>query len=201
MSLRDFLAQYGTSVSQLPRIAGRYVGGSVVVCGDAHCIWADLGRLGCRSGNGVARKGWDFMLVNRMVEVFPGRVEHAYSNVAEVLIRHVRCRRDEYMHEFGMPLACHSRTDGTDWVWPWHGGGTSGLGAILTAIALGYERIVLAGLPLDNGPHNGEPFWRKTRFEVEAPDDDPHWQRAIKFAFDGKVKSMSGRTKQWLGSP
>jgi hypothetical protein len=198
--VKEYLGQYGISASSFPAIAGRH-GGNIVVCGDARCIWDDLERFGCHSGNGVSRPYWDFMLVNRLVEVFPGRVDHAYSNVAEVLMRHVRCRRDEYMHEFGMPVACHSRTEGTEWIWPWNGGGSSGLGAILTSLALGYDHIVLAGMPLDESGHNGEPPWRKCRFTTEVTDDDPHWQRAIKFAFEGKVTSMSGRTKLWLGSP
>jgi hypothetical protein len=199
MALAEYLAAYGIP-NNLPKIAGKYRGG-VVVCGDAACVWDDLERFGCRGDNAVEKRGWDFLTVNRMVEVFPGRISHAYSNVASVLMRHVACRRDEYTDEFGPPLATHSRTQGTGNVWPWHGGGTSGLGAILTAVALGYDKIVLAGMPLDNGGHNGEPPWRKTRFTVEVTDDDPEWLKAIDMAFDGKVRSLSGRTAKWLGSP
>ncbi len=83
--------------------------------------------------------------------------------------------------------------------WPWTKHGTSGLGAILTALALGYEEIVLCGMPLDESGHNGEPPWRKCGFLNEVPDADPHWRLAIDLAFGGKVKSMSGRTKEWLG--
>ena len=197
--LREFLEFYGTPY-RFPSIAGTYKGGAIV-CGDSACIWDDLERFGCRSGNGVFKPGWDVVTVNRAVETFPGVVEHAYSNVAGVVNRHVAARRDDYAAEFGKPHHTHSRTDGTDWVWPWHGGGTSGLGAILTALALGYEKIVLCGMPLDNKRHNGEPPWRKTRFTVEVPDNDPHWDRAMRVAFDGKVTSMSGRTKYWLGNP
>lgn len=199
MSLRDFLAFYGTSDANFPHIAGSYRGG-VVVCGDAACVWEDLERFGCRWQNSVAKDGWDFFTVNRLVEVFPGRVEHCYSNVAKVLMRHVEARRDDYV-AFGPPLATHSRTVGTDFVWPWHGGGTSGFGAILTALALGYDEIVLAGMPLDDSPHNGEPHWIKTPFHTEVADDDPHWRRGIDVAFEGRVKSLSGRTRDWLGEP
>lgn len=199
MSLREFLSFYGTSLDFEP-IAWTYRGG-VIICGDAACIWDDLERFGCKSGNGVAKEGWDFCTVNRAVETFPGLVEHAYSNVGAALRRFVAARRDDYSAEFGPPKHTHSRTIGSDWCWPWHGGGTSGLGAILTALALGYERIVLCGMPLDNGRHNGEPPWRKTRFTTEVPDDDEHWLRAMNLAFEGKVKSMSGRTMHWLGAP
>lgn len=201
MSLLQFLDNYGTSGRMLPRLPVCYDEGSIVVCGDAGCIWEDLACFNCCDVNSVAKPGWQFMTVNRLVEVFPGRIEHAYSNVAKVLMRHVDDRRDEYAHEFGPPQHTHSRTVGTEYVWPWHGAGTSGLGAVLTAVALGYERIVLAGMPLTNMHHNGEPPWRVTRFTREVEDNDEHWKRAIKLAFDGKVKSLSGRTKDWLGAP
>jgi hypothetical protein len=199
MGLPEFLSRYGTA-PVFPDIAGSYRGG-VIVCGDAECVWDDLDRFDCRSGNGVAKSGWDFCTVNRLVETFPGKIEHCYSNVAKVLQRHIACRRDEYADEFGPPRHTHSRTEGTKWVWPWHGGGTSGLGAILTMLACGYETVVLAGMPLDNSPHNGEPWWRKTRFASEVRELDPEWQHAIDLAFDRKVTSLSGRTATWLGFP
>jgi hypothetical protein len=200
LSLRDYLAHYGISPKDFPPIAGKYSGG-IVVCGDAACIWEDLLGFGCAHSNGIVKHGWDFLTVNRLIEVFPGRVDHCYSNVGAVLLRHVHCRRDEYRIEWGSPLNTHSRTDGTQWIWPWNGGGTSGLGAVLTALALGYERVVLAGMPLDNGPHNGEPPWRVTRFTTEVGPGDQYWQLACDMAFNGKVKSLSGRTRDWLGSP
>lgn len=199
MISQDYLDQYG--ITKFPKIAGSYNHRSVVVCGDASCIWEDLERFGCRNGNEVAKYGWDFMTVNRLVETFPGRIDHAFSNVAAVLNRFVAARRDEYEGEFGPPLATHSRTEGTDFVWPWNGGGTSGLGAILTCLVLGYRKVVLAGMPLNNGPHNGEPPWRTTRFTVEVEDKDPYWKAAIDLAFEGRVKSLSGRTRDWLGEP
>ncbi len=200
MGLPEFLERYGTSVKDLPSIAGSYHG-NVIVCGDAGCIWDDLERFGCRCGNAVQKHDWSFLTVNRLVEVFPGKVEHAYSNVAKVINRHVADRRDEYAAEFGPPRYTHSRTMGTDWVWPWHGGGTSGFGAVLTALALGYDRIVLAGIPLTNMHHNGEPPWRRTRFTTEVEDNDMHWLGGIATAFEGRVRSLSGRTKEWLGGP
>lgn len=199
MPLRDFLSHYGTP-NVFPEVAGKYKG-SVVVCADAACVWEDLERFGCRSGNGLAKEGWDFFTVNRLIETFPGRVEHCYSNNGTVLQRFVTARRDEYAHEFGFTGYTHACTPGAFWTWPWSCHGTSGLGAILTAIALGYEKIVLCGMPLDSSGHNGEPPWRKCRFEVEVPETDEHWARAIKYAFDGRVTSMSGRTRAWLRSP
>lgn len=196
--LREFLSYYGISPHHFPKITDQYVGG-LVVCGDARCVWDDLERFGCRKDNGVEKWGWDFCTVNRLVETFPGRVEHCYSNVGQVLQRFIRARRDEYINEFPI-VASHSCTDSTDFIWPWTKHGTSGFGAILTGLALGYSSIVLCGMPLSNEPHNGEPHWRVTGFTTEVPETDIHWKRLAEM-FKGKVTSMSGRTKDWLGEP
>lgn len=209
MGLDAFLQEYGYSEKQLPAIAGSYSGRGLIVCGDAACLWHDLEAFGarCDRGRGSAMKsGWDFMAVNRVVETFCGNIEHAYSNQPAILDRFIAARRDEYRKEFTGPRHTHSHADGAKWRWPLGGHGTSGLGACLVGIGLGYEQIVLAGMPLDDGPHNGEPHWRKTTFTREAPEPvgggvSRHWQRARDLAFDGKVRSLSGRTRDWLGHP
>lgn len=207
--LRDLMTGYGGFEFPLPEIAGKYAGKNLVVAGDAACVWDDLERFGCRdnAGRGAVRKaGWDFLTVNKLVETFPGNVEHCYSNEPQLLMKFIAARRNEYTREFSCALQTHSCNTGARWRWPWGGHGTSALGATLVGIGLGYEKIVLCGIPLDDGPHNGEPHWRKCGFRNEASgskDDDRnhHWRRAIDLAFGGKVRSMSGRTRAWLGSP
>lgn len=178
-----------------------------MVCGDGACIWDDLERFGCKSTinrGRVLKPGWQFMTVNKMVETFAGDIEHAYSNEPSFLKTCISARRQEYALEFEGPKHVHSISTGSQWVWPFAGHGTSGLGACLVAVALGYDRIALCGVPLDDGPHNGEPPWRTTAFASSeaagavGSDRNSHWHRA-KIAFEGKVKSMSGRTKKWLG--
>ena len=206
MGLREYCSQYGQTV-KLPAIAGKYEGRSLVVVGDGHTAWTDLENLGfkCTRGRGkVERDGWDIMTVNKMVETLPGNIEHAYSNEPHLLETFIHARRNEYRKEFYGPGNTHSCNKGAKWKWPFGGHGTSGLGACLVGIGLGYDQIVICGIPLDNGPHNGEPSWRKCRFETaEAASQvngkpPMHWVNAIEHAFDGKVSSMSGRTKEWL---
>lgn len=210
MALKDLMTGYGGFEFPPPSIAGTYVGKNVVVCADAMGVWDDLEAFGCRCDEGmgkVRKEGWDFLTVNKMVEVFPGDIEHCYSNEPKILHRFIAARRQEYTREFCAPRNVHSCNGGGQWRWPWGGHGTSGLGAVLVAIGLGYERIVLCGLPLDDGPHNGEPPWRRTKFassEAAGPTGggvNSHWKRARDLAFEGKVTSMSGRTKEWLGAP
>lgn len=207
MGLREFLDACGTPY-RVPSIAGQYVGKGLIVCGDSMGIWDDLEQFGCRisSGRGsVEKQGWDFLTINKLCETFPGNIEHCYSNEPSLLNKFLAARRSEYAREFIKPKNVHSISDGSQWVWPLGGHGTSGLGANLVGIGLGYDRIVICGMPLDDGPHNGEPPWRVCAFKSsEAAGSvktgmNSHWKKAIDLAFDGKVRSMSGRTKEWLG--
>jgi len=202
-----YLEFTGHSEKELPSIAGTYKDRDLVICGDAACVWDDLDGFGCaqRSNRGsVWKSGWQFMTVNKMVETFPGDIEHCYSNEPQTLLRFVASRRTEYVREFNAPQQTHSITQGCKWTWPFGGHATSGLGACLVGFALGYSRIVLCGIPLDDGPHNGEPSWRRTWFTNEAADSvgsgiNRYWQNARTLLFQNVVKSMSGRTKDWLG--
>jgi len=206
MGIKEFLGDYGTAAT-FPTIAGTYSGG-IVICADAHCVWDDLERFGCKSTinrGRVFKVGWHFMTVNKMVETFPGDIEHCYSNEPHLLQKFIDARRQEYKREFSEVKNSHSITKGAKWEWPFGGHGSSGLGAALVAIALGYDKIVLCGMPLDASAHNGEPTWRKCHFESSecagdvVTGEDGHWKTARKIAFEGKVKSMSGRTMEWLG--
>ncbi len=211
MALDQLMTGYGGRAFPYPEIAGKYEGKNLIVCGDAEGIWIDLEAFGARDDSGprgrVLKEGWDILTVNKIVETMPANIEHAYSNIPRVLDVALAARRDEYAREFrpNSDIQTHSCVRGAKWHWPWGGHGTSGLGAVLVGIGLGYKRIVLCGLPLDDGPHNGEPHWRRTRFASSeaagsvSDDRDAHWKRAMELAFDKRVRSMSGRTKDWLG--
>lgn len=200
------LVDYGDLAFPLPEIAGRYAGKRLVIVGDGWNVWSDLDAFGCavqhRRGC-VAKEGWDFLTVNKAVETFPGNIEHAYSNEPSLLLKFVAARRNEYTREFTGPVHLHSSNEGVQWHWPWGGWGTSALGACFAGVGMGYEQIVLCGVPLDDGPHNGEPPWRKGGFTREAASTvdggvNHHWKRA---RGTGKIFSMSGRTREWLGAP
>ena len=201
MRIGEQFAPFVTDLNfPLPPIAGHYSGGKLIICGDGSGLWEDLTRFECRRMEGrgsVAKRGWQFMTLNKVIELFPGFVEHAYSNHPEDLLTFYAARRPEYKREFPQFTHMHSCFNGVTWLWPWNGLGTSALAACLTAVCLGYDEIVLAGIPMDNGPHNGEPPWRKCNFEQK--DIEKHFRRAIEI-FGGKVKSLSGRTADWLGT-
>lgn len=209
--LRAYAEEYGYFKHDWPEIAGKYTGKQLVVVGDAACVWDDLEALGCKREAGNENRGsvvgpYDFMTINKAVETFPGNIEHAYSNEPTLLQTFIAARRNEYRLEFEGPKHTHSCRKGMKWAWPLGGHGTSGLGATLIGVGLGYDRVILCGVPLDDSHHNGEPPWRVCRFTREASSTvngrmNRHWERAKDLAFDGKVKSMSGRTREWLGAP
>ena len=82
--------------------------------------------------------------------------------------------------------------------------GSSALPACYVGLALGYESILLAGVPLDDTGHFFDPpedhHLRKDRkwsnFTNEA--QEYIWRNA---RLDGRVKSFSGRSREWLGGP
>ena len=84
-------------------------------------------------------------------------------------------------------------------------GGTSGLFGVMVGLLLGYGKIVLAGMPMDNsghffGPPAGSPVMKdRTTFEDRAVAATWLWARD--HIFNGRVRSLSGRTRDWLGEP
>jgi hypothetical protein len=64
---------------------------------------------------------------------------------------------------------------------------------------LGYEEIVLAGIPMDNAGHYFDPPWVATDLADSAVATV--WREARDRVFDGRVKSLSGNTRDWLGAP
>jgi len=73
--------------------------------------------------------------------------------------------------------------------------GSSGALGALAAIEAGADRVVLAGVPLTNGPH----YYEGDHFTWDAT-----YQRMWNYnylKFDDKVRSVSGWTRELLGQP
>jgi len=75
--------------------------------------------------------------------------------------------------------------------------GTSSLYAVRVALSLGYPRIVLAGIPMDNSGRFFDPPWATYIWPHEV--DRGPWELANKHEFEGRVTSVSGWTAQLLG--
>lgn len=170
----------------MPSVAGCYEG-TLKIIGGAASVWDDANRA----------PAGDFMAVNDIGMYFP-IIQHWYSNHANQLhgwndVRAFHFPKCESLHSV-MPPKDHAEGV-TKWDVPSYG--SSGLVAAMVGMGLGYEKVILCGVPLSNGAHFTDP--RPSNFVNEAPDDRIEWLRDN--VFDGRVKSMSGRSGEILGFP
>lgn len=191
------LLRYVNPQGELPGIAGTK-SGPLLVCCTAACVWDDL-----RSFN---YDGYDVMAIADMMTYFPGPLAHGVSLHDDWMMSYAFQQFYRGSHANWPPMKTHSgiSTKKNDWVkyvWPLHrDGGTSGLFGVLIGLLMGYDRIVVAGSPLDDGPHFWEPPWIKREF-YGRPTILKEWERARDAVFDGRVKSLSGNTRELLGAP
>ncbi len=170
--------------------------GRAIVVAGGRCVWDDLRKVSWRC---------KAVCVNDIAMHFPGPVPHLFSNNDKWLPRWRAGRRDQYVKRFGEVGLTHSHQTGGEVTWPWTGAGTSSLGAVLTTLALGFEEVVLVGVPLDDSGHYFEPPWTTSTFSKQVPLKGngriKYWEDARDNVFEGRVKSLSGRTKDLLGAP
>lgn len=172
--------------------------GSLLICGSGRCLWDDVSQW-----QHLKHPPFDgIMTVNDTVMYLPWQVNFAYSHDDVQLVHWVKGRRRKYLNNFGCDIELHSVTHcNSEGVveWPFPSSGSSGLGAAYVGVAMGYSRIVLAGLPLDDSGHFYDPPWVKTNFIRESRER--HWREANERLFKGRVRSFSGRSREILGAP
>ena len=188
--MNEIFEFYGIKLSQLPQKYLNRFSGQLIIVGSARCVWEDIKKLNFGSLDA------DVMTVNDMTMHYPNPVKHCYSNSVSELSIWSQARRKNLNQD----LLKHSCSQGEIY-WPFPGHGTSSLNACFTGLALGYDSIILAGIPLDNTGHYFEPEWIKSNFQREVPERDGlrWWKDAAEHVFQGKVKSVSGRTRDLLG--
>lgn len=180
---------FGIEVTSLPPVAGTRAG-VVVVAGSGRTLWSDLHPIG--------HYGYDAMAVNDAIMHFPFRLIHAYSNAAERLPLWVGARREDLQARDGVIEQHHCRSfwqAGTFWPWPGHG--TSGLNAVYTAIGLGYEKVIVVGMPLDNTGHYFDPPWRGN---PDYKSERRYWL-SVADILRGVVVGVSGWLADTFGRP
>ena len=131
----------------------------------------------------------DGMEVRHLVCIDHGDVEHFAAIRRHNLSRHLE------------RWTTHSGKGPCDCVWAFDNIDVyqSGAFAACIGLALGYDRIVLAGCPQDSGGHYYDPEWAETEhyssrtFESQWSGNAHIWQ--------GRVRSLSGLTKKILGGP
>lgn len=202
------LSVFGLAKMDLPEIAGKYKGRLLIVA-SGRCVWDDLSIFARKSrhGNEGIRFDGDVMAVNDIGMHLPCRITHWYSNDGYMLPHWLKARRPEFKANIDdRPIQLHSfiPKDSGAWKWPWPGHGGSGLNAVYTGLGLGYDEILIAGMPSDDSGHYFDPPWVHTTFNSQVPpqkdcEENRWWKTARTKMFNGRVKSLSGRTKAWLG--
>lgn len=187
------LKQFGQVDRPFPEIAGRY-GGEALVVSSGHSVWDDLEKAGFHPD--LWKQNVGIIAVNDMGMHLPCHLDHWYSNDTPFLKACFEARRPEYRKEdknYPKTLTHSCFHEGlVDYWWPWPGNGTSSVGAVLTGLALGYEKIKVCGVPMDDKGHYFDPPWKKTRFNNEGTGGHRFWKTCFREVFESRVEIMSG---------
>lgn len=172
--------------------------GCAIICGAAPCVFEDL---------------------ENALKLRPGATIVGVNNAAAIVpeIEHIWTQHNNYAQEYktkaGRPIKVHARAGimGNDVDYWWNSmvgmKGSSGVVAAIWAKAMGFDEVVMAGIPLSVS---------STDYYAQYPDSKPdrvfaptenieHWQRFLYIhkehgRMDG-VTSLSGYTRQVLGAP
>ena len=197
------LSHFGCAFGALPDVADRY-SGELWIVGGGRGVWSDLQNY----------RDQAVMCINDIGMHFPKKIAHWFSCHGDQLTTWSLARKFRY--RFDSPLLHSTFTGKKQWdvdisgivKWPWPGHASSGINAAYTGLALGYDEIVLAGVPYDDDGHyfdppEGHSLWSSENFHPQFGKDGFRtiWENANKWVFEGKVKSMSGMTRDVLGGP
>ncbi|WP_434619204.1 hypothetical protein [Azospirillum sp. B2RO_4] len=165
----------------------------LLILGSGAALSADVAALGDWPG--------PVMAVNRAGAFYPGRLDHWATLHPDRLGAFVDERRTRGLpfegQTWSLDAADGVRIDRV--VTDLELSGSSGLFAVRIALhRLGHKRVVLAGVPIDNGRHFYDGARRSgpgfVGYRLE-------WRRAARGEFDGRVRSLSGWTADLLGRP
>lgn len=164
------------------------------VMGGANTLQADL-----EAAKSLV-KPHTLIFTNHIGRDWEGIVPHWVTLHTEKMPKWIREREDK-----GLPPAETFWTSNTKTIPPEHQNlyshvpswdGSSGLLAVTVAMWLGYEKIILCGVPLDKKAchYDDKDPW------MDAPRYRSAWTKRLKL-LKGRVKSLSGWTKEILGAP
>ena len=179
--------------SGLPDIAGTR-SGRLAIAGCGRSLWDDMRALG----------DWPdaWMAVNAAGMHLPSVPQH-WASAESDYFQYWLPLRGFTWHGDRKVMHCkaqiHAPKPGpfVQHVWPFTGEGTSSLFAVKVGLALGYGEIVLCGVPLDGAGHYYDAPWFSNE-DYDQPGFLLDWERNTE-SFKGRVRSMSGRTREILG--
>lgn len=171
-----------------------------LILGGAECVWTDAEAA-------MAMVDPDAVIaVNDMIALWPGKITHACTLHGEKLLGWQTGRKasgfntDYKTAYFEKPRKRQTTPAKVDLVieyrWPHLDSGSSGLYGVKVALDEGFDRVILAGVPMDAGLGHivrNEPWDVANRFRAA-------WVGAIPHIL-GPVRSMNGWTREILGYP
>ncbi len=138
---------------------------------------------------------YDVLAVNDMIAEFPFRIKHAVSVHPTRLPGWLnqRCYR-----KYNLPATVWSngQGNGVSNIIPDEWRGSSGMYAVKVGLEIGYNKIILCGVPMqaDAGHYVRKQPWNQCEWFIDK------WARYCP-QFADKVCSMSGYTRELLGGP
>lgn len=178
------LIRYCAPTGPLPDLIGSGAGKALLIMGSAKCLPDDLKRYD-KKHNG------ERMAVNDAIPAYKGKLDYAASLHPPKLWFWCKARKDN-----PIPMSTHRAGGWPEVIWPLHAdGGTSGLSAVIISLLMGFDSIVLAGIPVSNDPKITGAVG-----QITAETMQEEWMRFSRF-FGGKVKSLSGWTEDMWGAP
>jgi hypothetical protein len=163
--------------------------GRLLILGDGHTLWSDMEEYGQPDKVMAVKFAGCFVpVVHYWCHLHPEQWEWLEK------IRKIRAGR-----QIGATPFTKLGKGGIDF--PVSFGGNSAAFAALIAVAMGFEEITLAGCPSDEIGHFYDPPGVPNRYSgFESSGHERNWKKCRDEYFFGRVKSLSGNTKQWLSS-
>jgi hypothetical protein len=176
--------------------------GKLLILGGGKCVWDDyLEAREIFGGKGEYR----IMCVNDIGAQFKAEpIQHAVSLHRRNLPAIRLMRKEKSMLEHVI-THCHKPGPEVQCVWPIANvGGTSGMFAVKIALAMGFEKIIICGVPVDGSGHYFDPLNvndnDSTTFTGSAQIAEWREMASRKIA-GARVRSMSGRSQAAFGKP
>lgn len=176
-------------VGTLP-LLNKYTGKNLVILASAWNVWDDWHRFKAVSGKAYS---WDIMVINDMGLYFPGRFTHWISlHPSNFSLYRQYCIKNCHTHS-------REPAPFVDYAWYiYNRSGSGGMFALKVATLMGYNKIILCGMPLTNGKRFFDQYNMQHSFDCSTIRDPWKEQKDI---FEEFTRSMSGYTKELFGEP
>lgn len=172
--------------------------GSLLIIGTARCVLDDLDTY---------QPPGEVMVLKQMGMFYP-RFRHWWvSDTVDWALWHNLESKGQRARDMKVPYKMHANTSLQDrridyhWQFNPRVGRSAGTEAAIAAIAMGYDEVVLAGCPGDGTGH----FFPDQRYipdreplDYGALEHETAWRLLSEKVFQGRVRSLSGSTKDWL---